>query len=368
RPLGSLAPSTAAGGSGSGPSKGYPQAADSKPTPSAPSKPADRNGGGNWRSDAEKFRAERSARPREDPKDKKGQRGRQGGRNEPSAAACPVAPLAVSEDSWAARQLRRRLERQAAEGGERGDGEPSVEEITRRMKSILNKLTLDKFDDLFRQLTECGVSTEEHIRILMTEVFEKATTQHHFVEMYVLLCVNLAEWFSSHVKVGNFKRVLLDQCQSSFENNLHPQDAESQSKAPLNEEEVAERQHKHKLRVLGNIKLIGQLLVKRMVASKVLIACAEALLAEPSPATLEPLACLLSTTGGEFDKSDWKQYDALVRIFKQVQKLTKDKKLPQRARFLLQDVLDLRSTGWEDRKAATQKLEGPRKLEDFAKD
>jgi len=243
-----------------------------------------------------------------------------------------------------------------------------VEEITRRMKSILNKLTLDKFDDLFRQLTECGVSTEEHIRILMTEVFEKATTQHHFVEMYVLLCVNLAEWFSAHVKVGNFKRVLLDQCQSSFEANMHPQEAESDSKAPLDEAEVLARQHKHKLRVLGNIKLIGQLLVKKMVASKVLIACAEELLAEPTAVTLEPLACLLSTTGHEFDKSDWKQYDAWVRIFKQVQKLTRDKKLPQRVRFLLQDVLDLRSTGWEDRKAATKKLEGPRKLEDFARE
>jgi hypothetical protein len=270
--------------------------------------------------------------------------------------------LAVSEDSWAARQAKRRQEKEQAENGER----VSDDEITRRMKSILNKLTLEKFDDLFRQLVECGVSTEGHIRILMTEVFEKATTQHHFIEMYTLLCVSLNDWFSEHIKVGNFKHILLDQCQSSFEANLHPPEPADQAK--LDEEERLEKEQKHKMRVLGNIKLIGQLLVKKMVASKVFIACADALLAERTAATLEPLACLLSTAGGEFDKLDWKQYDALDKIFRKVQKLTKDKALPCRVRFLLQDVLDLRSTRWEDHKVATKKLEGPRKLEDFARE
>lgn len=85
------------------------------------------------------------------------------------------------------------------------------------MKAILNKLTLEKFDELFEQLTRCGIATTEHVSILMTEVFAKATTQHHFIEMYAKLCVSLNDWFLNNVKDGTFKNILLDQCQRAFE-------------------------------------------------------------------------------------------------------------------------------------------------------
>lgn len=238
------------------------------------------------------------------------------------------------------------------------------------MKSILNKFTLEKFDDLYKQLVDCGISTEEHCRILMMEVFEKATMQHHFIEMYTLLCVNLSEWFAAHVKVGNFKRVLLDQCQASFEANLRPPKelAETPKAAtPEEEEELNEKRLKWKMRMMGNIRLVGNLLTKKMVASKVLISCAEELLANPSPSTLEPLASLLTATGKEFDVSSYKFHTQFCDIFSRLKKLIKDKNLPNRTRFLLQDVLDLRADGWEDRKKATKKLEGPKKLAEVAK-
>ena len=39
------------------------------------------------------------------------------------------------------------------------------------MKSILNKLTLEKFDDLTRQLCECGISKEAHLKRGSESVF-----------------------------------------------------------------------------------------------------------------------------------------------------------------------------------------------------
>lgn len=237
------------------------------------------------------------------------------------------------------------------------------------MKSILNKFTLEKFDELYKQLVDCGISTEDHCRILMMEVFEKATMQHHFIEMYTLLCVNLSEWFAAHVKVGNFKRVLLDQCQDSFEKNLRPPKELAETPkagAAEEDEELQEKRLKWKLKMMGNIRLVGNLLVKKMVASKVLIACAEELLANPSPSTLEPLASLLNATGKEFDVPSYKFHTQFSDIFSRVKKLAKDKHLPNRTRFLLQDVLDLRADGWEDKKKATKKLEGPKKLGEMA--
>merc|ERR1712137_500588 len=102
--------------------------------------------------------------------------------------------------------------------------------------------------------------------------------QHHFIGMYTLLCVNLNEWFSKNVKVGNFKKVLLDTCQSSFEANLKPPKELAESVDGAENEEMEEKRLKYKMRMLGNIQFVGQLLNKKMVASKVLIAIAEELL------------------------------------------------------------------------------------------
>merc|ERR1719473_1343645 len=67
------------------------------------------------------------------------------------------------------------------------------DEVTRKACSILNKLTIEKFDALFEQLVTCGISKPEHVEVLMREVFNVATTQHHFVAMYADLCVRLEE-------------------------------------------------------------------------------------------------------------------------------------------------------------------------------
>merc|ERR1719446_1032782 len=94
------------------------------------------------------------------------------------------------------------------------------------MKSILNKLTVEKFERLYQQLLECGIETQGHIETLMSEVFEKATTQHHFVSMYTELCIKVNEWIlerdikGEDGKTVSFKRILLNQCQDSFEKYL----------------------------------------------------------------------------------------------------------------------------------------------------
>ena len=59
----------------------------------------------------------------------------------------------------------------------------SEEDVARAMKSILNKLTVEKFDSLSAQLVNCGIRNAVQLELLIHEVFEKATTQHHFIDM-----------------------------------------------------------------------------------------------------------------------------------------------------------------------------------------
>jgi translation initiation factor 4G len=158
----------------------------------------------------------------------------------------------------------------------------------------------------------------------------------------------------------------LNTCQASFEANLKPPEELAASNEVSESEEMKEKRLKHKMRMLGNIKLVGQLLVKKMIASKVLIAIAEELLSNVSPSTLETLASLLKTAGSTYDEPSFKLHKEFNSIFSRLQKIVKDKSLPLRTRFLLQDVLDLRADGWIDSKVATKKMEGPKKLEEIS--
>merc|ERR1712149_67659 len=114
---------------------------------------------------------------------------------------------------------------------------------------------MTKYDALYKQILNCGMSTVEHVKILIDEVLEKAETQHHFIQMYCQLCVDLHKWFIEHqsaesadAREKSFRHILLNQCQNKFEDNLSPPDLSA-----VREEEADEAMVKHKLAMLGNI-------------------------------------------------------------------------------------------------------------------
>jgi len=222
------------------------------------------------------------------------------------------------------------------------------------MKSILNKLTIERFDHLYTKLINCGIHSAEHIEVLMREVFEKATTQHHFISMYANLCTQMHAWFmsgetSSTIDNKTFKKILLTQCQNSFEQHTGPYQSEnSKEMDPIKREEA---EALHKTQRIGNLKFIAALLENRMLASRILWTVTEALLANPTPENLECLAVFLTAVGPTFDHPEFSQYAQLASAFQQVKTHVHSKDLPARTRFLLQDVLDLRKSRWEKKKS-----------------
>jgi len=245
----------------------------------------------------------------------------------------PSLPTAAT-DSWNAKQRARTL----------SDDEDA--RVIRSVRSILNKLTIEKFESLFCQLVVCGISTPEHISTLMREVFDKATLQHQFIPMYAELCVRLES--DPHVAavveeagdLHNFRRLLLNQCQNAFEQLLEPCVAESSVDEEL--------QMRRKQQALGNIKLIGELIVQGMVSTDLLMECCNVLLNSHSscPEALESLAALVMVAGPKFDSKESQYHHKLEAVFTGMEKLTKDKTVPPRVRFLLRDVLDVREAGW----------------------
>eukprot|EP00746_Dinoflagellata_sp_MGD_P162784 gnl/MRDRNA2_/MRDRNA2_90500_c0_seq1.p1 gnl/MRDRNA2_/MRDRNA2_90500_c0~~gnl/MRDRNA2_/MRDRNA2_90500_c0_seq1.p1 ORF type:complete len:754 (+),score=179.82 gnl/MRDRNA2_/MRDRNA2_90500_c0_seq1:101-2362(+) len=263
--------------------------------------------------------------------------------------------LVSSPNSWGAQQI------QLARAGPT----ESDEVIVRGMKSILNKLTLEKFDALYEKLLNCGIRSDAHITLLVHEVFEKACLQHQFVDMYADLCMRLEKWLNI-AQIGTdsneFRRILLNQCQASFEASIAPATDENSFE---DEEQRLEAATRHKQRVLGNIRFIAALLVRGMLAGRVLLSVAQTLLKDPSaPDALESLAVFLTNVGAQFDDKEWPHHALLCSIFKQVEDLSKSKEVAPRLRFLLKDVLDLRKDKWNDNKQATKKNEGPMTLKE----
>lgn len=275
----------------------------------------------------------------------------------------PVAPLEVSSSSWVAQQRHwHNEERQAAENGKQDDAA-----ITRQIRSVLNKLTLERFGPLLQQLFAIGISTQEHLEVLMHEIMEKATTQHHFINMYTDLCMSLQEWcvqnnIGDGAKRSSFKHILLNECQNSFERYLKPPEHLKE----LRGEDMVEAEVKYKTAMIGNIRFVGALLAKNMVASSVIIHVTTELLSKPDvPDALECLAAFLTTVGGMFDnRPDWKYRDQLRKVFQDVERLSRDSNVLPRIRCLLSDVLDLRKAGWQDQKQATKSAVGPMTIDE----
>lgn len=256
--------------------------------------------------------------------------------------------LQHSVSSWSARQ------RDAA-----------CDSVMRSIKSILNKLTWEKFPQLYRQLTECGIRCKEHVAYLIQEVFEKATTQHHFIDLYADLCALLHEHFAMFPLVEeakfSFKRALLGECQASFERYLVPPERLEDAG---DFEERTLQEVRYKTCMLGNIRLVGALLTRKMLAAKIFYALAAELLQDPTPEALETLAALLTVVGPAFDHAGNPGRPAMTDIFHQVELILQKPTCKPRVRCLLQDLLDFRAGGWRGRKP--QRKEGPSTLTEAA--
>jgi hypothetical protein len=203
-----------------------------------------------------------------------------------------------------------------------------------------------------------------HLETLIHEVFEKATTQHHFINMYADLCSLLHTHFAQNPITDdpkmNFKKILLNACQASFERHLTPPSGLEK----LDDQDRTVAEQRYKMRMIGNIRFVGALFVRKMLASKVMFAIIEEFFSDPTPEALESLAALLTAVGPTFDVPDWPHRPMLTGIFHEVQKLIKQPTLKSRVRCLLKDVLDLRANQWQDRKP--KKMEGPSTLEEVA--
>lgn len=249
--------------------------------------------------------------------------------------------METSPSSWAAQQRTRKL------GCVSKD--LSAADIGRMIRALLNKLTEDKFESLAAQILALPFSTTEQLGVLAAEIFEKATAQDGFRSLYTELCMRINTHLADQSSVIGgkaFRVALVNECQATFERNLQPVDASVF--AGLNEEEHLEAELKLKIIRLGNMRFIGELLVRKLLAPKLLPPIVQQLL-NGDEAMLESLIALLTIVGPVLENagtamSQAALKDAFTTLRRKV--ASKDKTVSLRLRCLITDLLEARAQGW----------------------
>ncbi|KAE8673538.1 Eukaryotic translation initiation factor 4G [Hibiscus syriacus] len=242
----------------------------------------------------------------------------------------------------------------------------------RHLKAILNKLTPQNFEKLFEQVKAVNIDNAVTLTGVISQIFDKALMEPTFCEMYANFCYHLSGElpdFSEDNEKINFKRLLLNKCQEEFERGEREQEEANkvveEGEAKQSEEEREEKRIKARRRMLGNIRLIGELYKKKMLTERIMHECIKKLLGEyenPDEEDVEALCKLMSTIGEMIDHPKAKAY--MDNYFEMMAKLANNMKLSSRVRFMLKDAIDLRKNKWQQRR----KVDGPKKIEEVHRD
>ncbi|XP_056649007.1 eukaryotic translation initiation factor 4 gamma 1-like isoform X1 [Diorhabda sublineata] len=261
------------------------------------------------------------------------------------------------------------------------EDDKKTEELYRKVRGILNKLTPQKFETLLQQIKNLSIDTTERLQGVIDLVFEKAVDEPNFSVAYASMCGQLA-LLQVPVHTGdkqeyvNFRKLLITRCQVEFEKqSLDESIRNSKIKEieectdPEKKKDLAfdleEYDRRLRMKSVGNIRFIGELFKQNMLTVKIMMRCLENLLENKDEESYECLCKLLTTIGKELDAN---QSISLDSIFTQMKNIANKKdstnKISSRIRFMLQDVIDLRASKWVPRR---QDL-NPKKIDQIQKE
>ncbi|KAL8454085.1 hypothetical protein Emed_000538 [Eimeria media] len=193
--------------------------------------------------------------------------------------------------------------------------------------------------------------------------------------MYVMLCGKLKSDFQQLLdddhRSTKFRRILIDQCEDSFNANLEPIAVPKD----LSPDDAFEFEVNYKKTITGNMIFVGELLKARMISQAILLECIDRLLqkreeciersggADQGVHHVEALCAFLLTVGPCFDTPNWRLYGEFCARMRVVESVAGDTTLPFRIRCLMSDVIDTRAAGW--RRQGPLQREGPSTLDEL---
>ncbi|XP_065337043.1 eukaryotic translation initiation factor 4 gamma 1 isoform X6 [Cloeon dipterum] len=266
------------------------------------------------------------------------------------------------------------------------------EDLFKRFRAVLNKLTPQKFEILVEQVKKMDIDTKEKLKGVIDLVFDKSVDEPGFCEMYAKLCYVLSRLNVVVSKTNdgkgkteeafNFKKELLHRCQEEFQK-------EKQSKSRLNEQsqillkeideatgdkkreliaQLEEDERRMRKKYVGVNRFIGELYKMQMLNGNIMMQCICKLLESSNEESLECLCKLLTTIGQDLETRQEKDkkvcdLEPQIKIMRQIAGNRKNG-VSSRIRFMIQDVIELREANWKSRRGD----QAPKTMDAIAKE
>ncbi|XP_040578208.1 eukaryotic translation initiation factor 4 gamma 1 isoform X2 [Lepeophtheirus salmonis] len=273
----------------------------------------------------------------------------------------------------------------------------SMEDLGKKIRSILNKLTPQKFDDLVQKFNELTIDSEAKLTHAIELIFEKAIDEPNYSVAYARMCEVLQQ---KNVNNAKFKPMIISKCQNEFEKAyMSPEEkkkyledlsaAKSETDKKAIKEDFAMRELRARRRSLGNIRFIGEIFKRGLLTIQIMHGCINELLTSHDDESLESLCRLLTTVGKKVENetklslNSGKSVDQRVRsmekYFQYIQDLIEGRPfgiknpgemtvsrdpISNRIRFMLLDVVDLRKRDWVPRRDVA----GPKTIDQIHRD
>lgn len=227
------------------------------------------------------------------------------------------------------------------------------EELTRNVKSLLNKLTIEKFNVISEKVAvvlEDSLQNSSEVQLLVDAMIDKAVSEPDWSEMYADLC-QVLQWRSvspegdpETIRKTPFMLALLTKVQAEFEAMpiVMKQDVEGDG------EERQLEEARLKKRVLGVVKLIGELFHRRLLGFKVVNDVVVELVMkseEPDEHLVECFLQFIATVGYFIDQNP-KMKVVLDSWFGRIRELQSKSCYSKRLKCVIQDTIDMRRAEW----------------------
>jgi len=239
------------------------------------------------------------------------------------------------------------------------------EEIERRVRNLLNKITPTNLKTIVLQLAQVDLKTAQELDFVIRIIFEKALAEPHWCETYADMVYSLQTKYpkfpAEHEgdKAQTFTRVLLNTCQTEFENlptSFEPTAEQIAKMSPEELDKLKIKERKEKEKAKANMKFIGNLFLRQLLAVKVIGQVVYELIGiKDSPPEEHKIECvceLLTAIGHCLDEQEHGKKLMLqftARLMELKRSTSGDGKacFSKRVQFQIQDLLDLRGNGWQ---------------------
>lgn len=247
----------------------------------------------------------------------------------------PAVVLQTSENAW-----------------QRPKTADEKERFTRKVQSILNKLTPEKFDYFFEKIQkEVKVDSPTDLERFNELIFEKAVSEQRYCSTYAKLCKKFSE------KAPEFRKTLLNYCQKQFTQKQPLPEDPGESATPEAKMEYEEKMTKMRSANLGLIKFIGELYKLKMLHEKIILFCLSSLLEK----NIEDYCTLMNSVGKMLDE---KSPSEVSTSLEKADAKIKSSDMGSKIKFAFMDTLELRKRKWVPRREVT----GPKTIQEVHAD